>query len=111
MKRGEVWLFALDPSVGHEQRGTRPALVVSDDRFNQSGAQLVVIVPITSKERRFLPRPKVEPPEAGLALTSWIITEQVRTVSTARAQKRLGAVSPSTLSAVEVQLKSLLGLA
>jgi mRNA interferase MazF len=110
MKRGEVWLFALDPTLGHEQHGTRPALVVSDDRFHQSGAQLVVIVPITSKERRFLPRPRVDPPEAGLTLTSWIITEQVRTVSTVRAQRRLGAVSAVTMNAVEAQLKSLLAL-
>jgi len=110
VKRGEVWLFALDPTVRHEQQGTRPALVVSSDRFNQSGAQLVVIVPITSKERRFLPRPKVDPPEGGLSLTSWIITEQVRAVSVTRAQKRLGVVSSAILSAVDSQLKSVLGL-
>ena len=34
MKRGEIWLVSLDPSVGHEQAGNRPVLIVSPDKFN-----------------------------------------------------------------------------
>lgn len=49
--RGEVWLATLDPTVGREQAGTRPALIVSDDLFNQSHAELVVVLPITSKSK------------------------------------------------------------
>ncbi len=31
--RGEIWLVALDPTIGREQAGTRPALIISDDLF------------------------------------------------------------------------------
>lgn len=47
MKRGEIWLVALDPTAGHEQRGTRPVLIVSPDAFN-AATQTPVVVPITT---------------------------------------------------------------
>ncbi len=47
MKRGEIWLVALDPTAGHEQRGTRPVLIVSPDAFN-TATQAPVAVPITT---------------------------------------------------------------
>lgn len=47
MKRGDIYLVALDPTEGHEQRGTRPILVVSPDAFNTL-TQVPIVVPITS---------------------------------------------------------------
>ncbi|OYV95604.1 MAG: growth inhibitor PemK, partial [Planctomycetia bacterium 21-64-5] len=47
--RGEVWTVNLDPVRGHEQAGTRPALIVSVNRFNHGPAGLVVVLPITSR--------------------------------------------------------------
>ena len=47
MRRGEIYLVALDPSEGHEQQGTRPVLVVSPDAFN-TVTQVPVVVPITT---------------------------------------------------------------
>lgn len=47
MKRGEIWLVALDPSLGHEQKGRRPVLIVSPDAFNQV-TKVPVVLPITS---------------------------------------------------------------
>jgi mRNA-degrading endonuclease toxin of MazEF toxin-antitoxin module len=47
MKRGDIYLVPLDPTEGHEQRGTRPVLVVSPDEFNKL-TQVPVVVPITS---------------------------------------------------------------
>lgn len=46
MKRGEIWLVALDPTEGHEQRGRRPVLIVSHDAFN-SLTKVPVVLPIT----------------------------------------------------------------
>lgn len=47
MDRGDIYLVSLDPTSGHEQRGTRPVLVVTPERFNKlTGAP--VVVPITS---------------------------------------------------------------
>jgi mRNA-degrading endonuclease toxin of MazEF toxin-antitoxin module len=47
MRRGEIWLVALDPTEGHEQRGTRPILIVSPAEFNRV-TRVPVVVPITS---------------------------------------------------------------
>lgn len=47
MKRGEIWLVALDPAAGHEQKGRRPVLIVSPEAFNRV-TTVPVVVPITS---------------------------------------------------------------
>ena len=47
MKRGEIWLVALDPTEGHDQRGRRPVLIVSPEAFNRV-TKVPVVVPITS---------------------------------------------------------------
>jgi mRNA-degrading endonuclease toxin of MazEF toxin-antitoxin module len=47
MKRGEIWLVALDPTHGHEQKGRRPVLVVSPEAFNRV-TKVPVVVPITT---------------------------------------------------------------
>jgi len=48
MERSEIWLVSLDPASGHEQKGTRPVLIVSPGAFNRlTGAP--VVLPITSK--------------------------------------------------------------
>ncbi len=47
MKRGEIYMVSLDPTMGHEQRGRRPVLVVSPTSFNEA-TRLPVILPITS---------------------------------------------------------------
>ena len=50
MKRGEIWLVALDPTAGHEQKGRRPVLIVSPEAFNRI-TQVPVVLPITSGGR------------------------------------------------------------
>lgn len=47
MKRGEIWLVALDPTQGHEQRGRRPVLIASPEPFNRV-TRVPVVLPITS---------------------------------------------------------------
>jgi mRNA interferase MazF len=110
MKRGEIWVVGFDPVVGHEQAGQRPALVVSADAFNGSGAGLVTVLPITSKPRKLPSRVRIAPPEGGLRFESWVVCEQVRTVSNQRLISRLGAAAPTTLSTVSDILRLLLEL-
>ena len=108
--RGEFWMVDLDPARGHEQAGTRPALVVSDDTFNQGPAGLVIVVPVTSSDKRVRSHVRVEPPEGGLRTTSFIQCEDVRSVTNARLTKRLGTVSQATLQAVALRLRVLMDL-
>jgi mRNA interferase MazF len=108
--RGEIWLTDLNPVRGREQAGKRPCLVISVDRFNQSPADLVVVIPITSKDRRIPWQVKVQPPEGGLTMDSCIKCEDVRSISVDRLEKRYGTVSRETLAAVEDRLRILMGL-
>ena len=110
IERGSVWYAELSPTVGHEQAGRRPVLVVSSEAFNASSAGLVTVLPITSRERPMASRIPLLAPEGGLSIASWVITEQVRTVSKERLGRRLGAVRPETLAAVSDALRLLLGL-
>jgi len=50
MKRGEIWLVSLDPTSGHEQKGRRPVLIVSQEPFNRV-TKVPVVLPITSGGR------------------------------------------------------------
>ena len=47
MERGDIWLVSFDPTAGHEQRGTRPVLIVSSAPFNRVTGTPVVL-PITT---------------------------------------------------------------
>jgi mRNA-degrading endonuclease toxin of MazEF toxin-antitoxin module len=47
MKRGEIWLVVLDPTLGHEQKGRRSVLIVSPEPFNRV-TRVPVVLPITS---------------------------------------------------------------
>jgi mRNA interferase MazF len=106
----EVWIMDLDPAVGHEQGSVRPALVVSGDRFNRSPSGLVTVAPVTGTDQGLIAHVRVEPPEGGLVKTSFIMTDQVRTISRLRLRKRLGVISQATRAEVEVRIRVHLAL-
>jgi mRNA interferase MazF len=108
--RGEVWDVDLDPTVGHEQGGRRPALVVSADQFNQGLSGLVIVVPISSKDKRVRSHVTIEPAEGGLKVRSFAKCEAIRSISTERLARHRGAVSDDTLDLVSDRLKLLLDL-
>ncbi len=110
-RRGEVWLARFDPIEGREQAGLRPSLVLSVDSFNASRAELITVLPITSKPRPGNPfRIEISPPEGGLSTVSYVIGEQTRTLSTSRLTKRLGALHGPTMAKVSDVVRVLLGL-
>jgi mRNA interferase MazF len=108
--RGEIWLADLNPVRGHEQAGCRPVLVVSVDAFNQSLADLAVIIPITSTLRPIPFHFVIQPPEGGLTNPSALLCEAVRSISKDRLLARWGTVAPATIVQVEDRLRILLGL-
>jgi len=108
--RGEIWLVDLSPVRGHEPAGRRPGLVISVDPFNHGPADLVVIIPMTTKAKGIPFHVEVHPPEGGLDRVSFIKCEDVRSVSKARLVQQLGRVSRATLEGVEDRLRILLGL-
>jgi mRNA interferase MazF len=71
---------------------------------------LVVLLPITTKAKGIPFHVELTPPEGGLKSRSYVKCEDVRSVSTQRLTRRLGAVRAATLAAVEDRLRILLGL-
>jgi mRNA interferase MazF len=108
--RGEVWFADLNPTLGREQAGKRPVLVISTNDFNHGPAELVVVAPITSKKKGVPWHVAVSPLEGGLRSKSYIRCEDVRSISRARLSKRFGAISQATIAAVEDRLRILMEL-
>ena len=96
--RGEIWESDLNPSRGHEQGGTRPVLVVSVDPFNQGPSGLVIVVPLSTKDKKVRSQVPVEQGEGGLKIRSFVTCEAIRSISTDRLHSRWGTVSGTTIA-------------
>lgn len=94
---GDIWLSRLDPVEGREQAGIRPVLVISGNRYNALPSNLVIILPITSRDRNIAFHLRVNPPEGGLRAISYVLADQPRAVSTSRLMEHWGAVARNTL--------------
>lgn len=103
-------MLDLNPVRGHEQAGTRPAVIVSVDRFNQGAGGLVVVLPMTTTYRGIPLHVEVQPPEGGVRRRSYIKCEDVRSVSVDRLVERWGMLSARTMDAVDDRLRILLQL-
>jgi mRNA interferase MazF len=102
--------LSLDPTIGREQSGRRPALVISVDNFNKSRADLVVTLPITTKAKGIPYHVLIRTPEGGLTQDSFIKCEDIRSISKLRLVQRIGTVSDTTLKLVQGRMRMLLGL-
>ena len=107
---GEVWMCDFSPTRGREQAGRRPCLVVSDDRFNRSGAELALVVPITSKSKGIPYHVEISPPEGGLTQRSFAKCEDLRSISHERFERYMGAVEDETLDSAKGRMRLLLRL-
>ncbi|MCH8871768.1 type II toxin-antitoxin system PemK/MazF family toxin [candidate division KSB1 bacterium] len=105
--RGDIFWADLDPTIGHEQAGFRPVLIISEDVFNQRSATVIAMA-LTS-----------QPPKAGFPLTfelstklpkrSWVKISQIRTLSIKRLRSRITQISPEQLDEVVEGLKEIVG--
>ena len=96
-KQGDIIAITFDPQSGHEQKGRRPALVVSKDLFNRSTG-LAIVCPVTNTERGF-PFHVSIPKDSKL--TGFIMVEQVRSVDfLARGARRIEHGNDELLSEV-----------
>ena len=90
MKRFEVWLVNLDPTVGSEIRKTRPAVIVSPDELN-GPMRTVIVAPLTTGKAYPFRVPAEVGGKAGVAAI-----DQLRTVDKRRLVKSLGALDSET---------------
>ncbi len=111
MERGAVVLVGLDPTRGHEQRGTRPCIVVSDPLVsNTQRFPLLCVVPITSTAGEGALYPVLEPEPSGLRHRSWALIDQLRAVDKRRVVGEFGLVTAEELAALDLGLRLFLGL-
>lgn len=100
MKRGEIWLVNLDPTVGSEIKKSRPCVVVSPPELNNY-LRTVIVAPMTSKG---FPAP-FRIPVTHSGTKGLIVLDQLRTVDKVRLAKKMGTVSPKTLTSVLTTLQ------
>ncbi len=89
-RKGDYVSFSFDPQSGHEQKGWRPALVISNTAFNQHTG-LAIVCPLTRTDRGF---PFHVPVEENSRMTGFVMVEQVKSIDfRARGARRLGTAS------------------
>ncbi len=106
--RGEVYWADLDPTLGNEQAGRRPVLVLSQDVFNEHSGT-VIAVALTSQEPRAGFPLTMELRQSSLPKRSWVKVSQVRTLSVKRLGARIGRAAPEEVETVLEGLNEIIG--
>ena len=111
IKRGEIYLAALDPVVGKEISKTRPVVIVSNDKNNEFSGT-VTVLPITSKNlKRIYPFEVILPKGSGnLPKDSKIKADQIRTLDKSRIMSRVGRLDKTQIDEIENATKIHLSL-
>jgi mRNA interferase MazF len=104
VKRFDVFLVNLDPTIGHEIKKSRPCLVISPDEMNKY-ISTVIVAPMTTKGRNYPTRVSC----LFQGKEGHIVLDQLRTVDKSRLAKRLGKIDVETQSMVLSILAELFG--
>jgi mRNA interferase MazF len=111
VRRGEVYLVSLDPTLGAEIRKTRPAVVVQNDLANRRSPITIVAAVSSQFEERLYPTEVfVRAPEGGLTADSVVLLNQIRSVDKGRLARRLGVLKAETMREIDAALLLSLGL-
>lgn len=108
MKRGDIYLVNLDPTMGHEQKGTRPVLIISPQDFN-TFTQTPIVLPITTKSNfARIAGFAVSLDSCGTKTKGIVRCDQMRTLDLpARGAKKLESVPPDIIEEVMAILESI----
>jgi mRNA interferase MazF len=115
MRRGDIRVVDLDPSLGSEAAKRRPAVIVSNDGANAMATRLgrgvVTVVPVTSNLERVYPfQVLLRATDVGLRADSKAQAEQIRSIDVARVGDRVGALTPELLSELDEAMRLHLAL-
>lgn len=109
--RGTIVLVELDPTVGHEQRGTRPCVAVSDPAVNADRRFLLIaVVPVTGMPGEGALYPELSPGKSGLTKTSYALVDHLRSIDKRRIRRVFGRITKGELAALDQGLELFLGL-
>ncbi|MCX6591270.1 MAG: type II toxin-antitoxin system PemK/MazF family toxin [Acidobacteria bacterium] len=101
----------LDPTLGHEQRGVRPCIVVSDPEIiADQRFPLICVVPITGTPGEGLLYPTLTPGKSGLTKTSFALIDHLRSIDKRRVRRVFGTLTADESAALDEGLAMFLGL-
>jgi mRNA interferase MazF len=106
--RGEIYWADLEPVRGHEQGGTRPVLVLSQDVFNARSGTVIAMALTSQPQRAGYPLTWRVPPGV-LPRDAWVKVSQIRTLSTERLSRRLGQLDEAQMAEIVDGLQELIG--
>jgi mRNA interferase MazF len=110
MKQGEIWLVALDPTLGAEIKKTRPAVIVNDNTLGK--LPLKIIVPLTDWKDKYAVAPwmvKMQPDmQNKLTKDSSADCFQIRSVAEGRCVKKIGQIDNDTMYKIRKALATVL---
>ena len=109
--RGTVVTLSLDPTVGSEQRGVRPCVIVSDPEVaGEQRYPLVAVVPLTRTPGEGALYPSLEPGDSGIRTVSFALVDQVRSVDKRRVRGIGRRVAQGDMESIDAGLRLFLGL-
>ena len=110
VRRGDIWLVNLDPTVGHEIKKTRPGLIVQNDYGNRNSF-LTIIAPMSSqKVERVFPFEVMITARKGLDKDSKILLNQIRAIDQKRLVRKMSCIRDEEMHQVNEALIISLGL-
>ena len=102
IKRGEVYVADLSGSIGSEQTGTRPVVIIQNDIGNQHSPTVIVACITTKAKKTGMPTHIiVRMSEGSLSRRSMIMAEQLRTIDRKRLRDRIGTVDDLTQKQID----------
>lgn len=111
LARGTVVLVGLDPTHGHEQRGTRPCVLVSNPEASEDQRfPMVCVIPLTGTRGEGALYPRISAGASGLRRDSYALIDQVRAVDKRRVTTIFGPLDLPDLEAIDEGLRLFLGL-
>jgi len=108
MKQGEIWDIYFDPTLGSEQSGRRPAVILSGNLLNKY-LDVVIVCPITTSVKKYKGNVVLEPNGSnGLKKESEILLFHIRSVSKNRLKKHRGRITTEQLEKLKLGLDDIL---
>jgi len=111
IKRGDIFLVDLNPIVGAEQAGIRPALIIQVNKANAASPH-TIIIPFTTRIREVMLPSHVRIPAGigGLVEDSILLCEQIRVIDKRRLVRKIGSIGEDYLVEVSIAIKVVLDL-
>ena len=108
MKQAEIWYANLNPTLGSEQAGNRPVLIISGNMLNKY-LEIVIVCPLTTKIKNYKGNLVIEPTKQnGLSSISEILTFHIRSISKDRLVKKVGSITEDELKQIKLGLDDIL---